>query len=181
MILVIVYYILVALLAIGFFSVALSSFSHGGTTVLQGGHSNLNDVRVAGNVESVPETEPEAFPEEEPLEEPEEEPEPLEEPEEEPEPLEEPEPVRKYYTFDTTNSDTPLNVRVAPDIDAKRIYRLQPGTKGYVLGLGDEWSYVYIPSKKGYGYVFNEYLSMTEVSEEEFPEELRDITGPAEE
>ncbi len=90
------------------------------------------------------------------------------EPEEE-EPSEEPEPEEEhFYSFRTNNRDTILRMREAPGEDAEIIYELRPGSSGYVIELGDEWSRV---SAYGHeGYCVNEYLTMTEITEEEYTE-----------
>lgn len=74
----------------------------------------------------------------------------------------------KYYSLITINHDTILNMRIAPDIDAKSIARLDPGTKGYVLELDEEWSKVEADGL--IGYCSNEYLSLTEIQKEDIPE-----------
>ncbi len=84
------------------------------------------------------------------------------------EPSEPAEEAPKYYSFITVNHDTILNMRIAPDIDSKSIDRLDPGTKGYVLEIGDEWSYVGCDGRTGY--CSNEYLSLTEIQKEDIPE-----------
>ncbi len=97
---------------------------------------------------------------------------PAEEPvEEEPAAEETPEPENetKYYSFTSINSTTILHMREEPDLKAKSIYQLKPGTKGYVMELGDDWSRVY--AKGEVGYCSNEFLSLTEISKEDIPEE----------
>ena len=84
---------------------------------------------------------------------------------------EEPAPEKHYYEFTAINSKTILHMREAPDIKSKSIYKLKPGTKGYVLEMGDDWSYV--TAEEHAGYCSNEYLNLREIPEEEYPEELR--------
>ncbi len=81
----------------------------------------------------------------------------------------------EYYSFIANNTKGRLNVRKAPDIRSKVVYSIMPGTKGYVLDIGDEWTRVSVDEKTGY--CSNEYLTMSEISEEEFPAELRDQVG----
>ena len=83
----------------------------------------------------------------------------------------EPEPEKHYYEFTAINAHTILHMREEPDIKSKSIYKLKPGTKGYVLEVGDDWSYV--TAEEHAGYCSNEYLNMREIPEEEYPEELR--------
>ena len=84
-------------------------------------------------------------------------PEEPEEPETRPEPL---------YTFVTNNVETHLNMRDGPDLTDTIIHKLKPGTKGVVLELGDGWSHV---TADGFtGYCSNDYLTMKEVTQEEY-------------
>ena len=78
----------------------------------------------------------------------------------------------RYYSFITVNHDTILNMRIAPDINSKSIDRLDPGTTGYVLDIGDEWSYVGCDGRTGY--CSNEFLSLTEIQKEDIPAEYFD-------
>ncbi|MCR4909369.1 MAG: SH3 domain-containing protein [Lachnospiraceae bacterium] len=78
---------------------------------------------------------------------------------------------KKYYRFKTINTEGGLRIREEPDVNSKSIYRLPPGSEGYVLELGDDWSYV--AAEDHVGYCSNEFLSLTEIPEEEYPEELR--------
>ena len=52
--------------------------------------------------------------------------------------------------------------------DAKIIYELKPGSTGYVIELGDDWSKVAAYGHEGY--CANEFLTMTEITEEEYRE-----------
>ena len=80
-----------------------------------------------------------------------------------------------YYQFIASNSAGRLNVRKEPSVKAKIIYRLHIGDKGYVLDIGDEWSHVSVSGNVGY--CANEYLSLQEIDEDDFPEELRSMVG----
>lgn len=94
----------------------------------------------------------------------------------EPEPTEPVEPEVHYYSFKTNNTDTRLRMRAEPDEDAKILYELKPGSSGYVIELGDDWSKV---SAYGHeGYCANEFLTMTEISEEEY-DELKETSDNA--
>ncbi|MCR5773938.1 MAG: SH3 domain-containing protein [Lachnospiraceae bacterium] len=80
----------------------------------------------------------------------------------EPEPAEE----EHYYSFTSNNTTSRLRMRSEPGETAGILYELEPGSKGYVVELGDEWSKV---SYNGHtGYCANEFLSMTEISKEEY-------------
>lgn len=71
-----------------------------------------------------------------------------------------------YYSFVTTNTKTALNVRKQPGMDSEIIYRLSPGTTGYVLEQGESWSL--IQTTEITGYVSNKYLKFEEIPEEEY-------------
>lgn len=76
------------------------------------------------------------------------------------------EPVREYYSFVTNNVTSHLNMRSEPGMEAKVIYRLPPRSSGVILELGDEWSKVLAD---GYtGYCSNEYMTMKEMTKEEY-------------
>ncbi len=181
---VMVFYIAVALLAIGILSERNSIFSMRNflpfltTSSDDNTRTELKESRVTGNVNK---PEPEVV---EPVEPTTEEaqtmvmddsegnitvqPGVLETPEE---PAGEPEETRHYYSFTAINSTTILHMREEPDINSRSIYQVKPGTTGYVLELGDDWSQV---TAEGHvGYCSNEYLNMQEIPEEEYPEELR--------
>ena len=84
-----------------------------------------------------------------------------------PEEPEEPEPAPEpLYTFVTNNVETHLNMRDGPDLTDTIIHKLKPGSKGVVLELGEGWSHV---TSDGYtGYCSNDYLTMKEVTQEEY-------------
>ncbi len=80
----------------------------------------------------------------------------------------------KYYTFVSNNTSTTLNMRKEPDIDSTVVYRIDPGSKGLIIELMDEWSKVEINGNTGY--CANEFLTMKEVTKEdyeEFQEEMK--------
>ena len=85
------------------------------------------------------------------------------------EPLEE-EPVEEehYYSFRTNNTDSILRMREGPGEEYRVIYELKPGSTGYVKELGDEWSKVIASGVEGY--CSNEYLTMTEIAEDAYNE-----------
>lgn len=82
---------------------------------------------------------------------------------------------KHYYTYKTTNRYNRLRVRVEPSLDGEIIYRLAPGSTGYVLERGDDWSL--IRTKEVDGYSSNSYLSFTELDKDnlpgDFPEEYK--------
>ena len=85
-------------------------------------------------------------------------------------------PTEKYFTFKTSTSRTVLNFRKEPASDSKILWKLAPGTFGYVLLIGDEWSRVALENG-AIGYCATEYLEMTEVTRADFPEEYAALVG----
>ena len=85
-----------------------------------------------------------------------------------------PEPSRKYYGFALKDVSSWLNVRKEPKKSAAILDRLKPGSTGFILEEGDEWSLVLSEDGKIKGYCFNEYLSIREVDAADYPEEYRD-------
>ena len=123
-----------------------------------------DEIVIESSTEPEPVTEP-------PAEEPEQPTEPVTEepvPEEDKEILPE---EKHYYSFITNNVETDLRMREEANENSKIIYKLRPGATGYVVYLGDEWSWVYADGYEGY--CANEFLTLKEISEEDYPEELR--------
>lgn len=101
----------------------------------------------------------------------------------EPETLEpEPENARekRYFTFVTSTTYTILRVREAPSEDAAIIHKLSKKTPGYILQPGNTWSKV-VTMSGSIGYCATEYLDMTEVSAQDFPQEYLDMVLAPEE
>ncbi len=166
LIFVMVFYIGVALLGTGLLNIRSSIFKSRplfpAFTQKAENPSQLKSSIVTGNVDRAVPIEYEEPSEPEPV---------LEESEpyvEEPVQVEE---AKHYYEFTAINSTTILHMREEPDINSRSIYKLKPGTTGYVLELGDDWSLV--TAEEHVGYCSNEYLNMREIPEEEYPEELR--------
>lgn len=74
--------------------------------------------------------------------------------------------TEQYYSFITTNVKGSLHVRIQPGMDAQIIARLSPGTAGYVLERGEDWSLV--KASDVTGYVSNQYLQFQEIPREEY-------------
>lgn len=79
-----------------------------------------------------------------------------------------------YYSFVTLNTKSALHVRIQPGMDAEIISRLAPGTTGYVLERGDDWSL--IQTSEITGYVSNRYLQFEEIPKEEYLPEAEDTS-----
>ena len=76
-----------------------------------------------------------------------------------------------YYAFTVRGDISALNIRISPGMDAKILGSLRPRQTGYVLEHGEEWSLVTTGKKSGY--VYNDYIVLEEIAEEDFPEEYR--------
>lgn len=136
----------------------------------------------ASNALIVPETEPEVQPEPEVITEPEPEtepeviaePEPEPEPEviAEPEPEPEPEPEKIYYGFTVKSGKSSVRVRETPSRSSSIVGHLNGGDTGYVIE--EDGSRTKIVMKDGtVGYIYNEYITVSEIPKEDVPEEYR--------
>ena len=67
-----------------------------------------------------------------------------------------------------------LHVRKQPGMDGEIIDYLDPGTTGYVLERGDDWSLV--QTSEITGYVSNQYLQFQEIPAEEYLPEAEDAS-----
>ncbi len=176
---VLIYYVMIAALGIGVFS-SLGIFvgyripplfnmgksdsidsAPATTQQIVGSVTSLNSVSYDFNEPEVPEEEPpkpetDEIPEEETVE-------------ADNVPVEEIVPETLFYSFTSINSTTILHMRKEPSLDSPVIARLTPGTKGYIMELGDDWSRVWADNK--IGYCSNEFLSLTEISRDDIPEE----------
>lgn len=89
-------------------------------------------------------------------------------------------PVERYFTFKTSTTRTVLNFRKEPSENAKVLWKLAPGTFGYILVPGNEWCKVALENGE-IGYCATEYLDMTEVTRADFPEEFAAMVEISEE
>ena len=124
--------------------------------------------------EPEPEPEPEVIAEPEP--EPEPEPEVIAEPEPEvitePEPEPEPEPEKIYYGFTVKSGKSSVRVRETPSRSSSIVGHLNGGDTGYVIE--EDGSRTKIVMKDGtVGYIYNEYITVSEIPKEDVPEEYR--------
>ena len=86
----------------------------------------------------------------------------------------------RFYKITTTNRITILRLREAPNLEAKILYKMPPGTPGYVIQRGNLWSYIVASTKDGLktGYAFNGYLWFEEMDEADIPAEVRAVSVP---
>lgn len=87
----------------------------------------------------------------------------------------------RYFKYTTCTTKTVLNFRKEPSEDSKIMYKLAPGTPGYVLQPGNEWSMVVVPQYHETGYCATEYLDLVEITKEDFPEEYAELVIAPEE
>lgn len=88
---------------------------------------------------------------------------------------------KRYFTFITGTKYNVLRLREGPSEEAEILHKLNKNTPGYVLQPGNTWSKV-VTVNGSIGYCATEYLNMTEVTAEEFPQEyLGMVEAPEEE
>ena len=100
--------------------------------------------------------------------EPEPEPEPGPEPEPEPE-----EPQIRYFSYKVDTMVTILRLREEPSEFSEVIAKLAKGGTGYVLVPGNQWCKV-VSANGNVGYCSTDFLVLTEMTAEEFPEKYRE-------
>ena len=87
----------------------------------------------------------------------------------------------KYYSFTINTQGTTLNLREEPSQDAGVVAKLARTATGYVITPGNEWTQVVMPTGVT-GFCATEFLTITEIREEDFPENFRSmIEAPGEE
>ncbi|MCR5101263.1 MAG: SH3 domain-containing protein [Butyrivibrio sp.] len=79
-----------------------------------------------------------------------------------------------YYAYDTNHTQNKLRVRDNPDLSANVLEKLNQKSSGYILEYGDDWCKV-VTSNNTVGYCSTEFLDIRKVTEEEFPEEYREL------
>ena len=92
------------------------------------------------------------------------------EPEPEPEPEE---PQIRYFSYKVDTMVTILRLREEPSEFSEVIAKLAKGGTGYVLVPGNQWCKV-VSANGNVGYCSTDYLVLTEMTQEEFPEKYRD-------
>ena len=70
-----------------------------------------------------------------------------------------------HYRYTASHSSQRLFIRDGDSIRAKIIGSLRPGESGEVISIGEAW--VYLKYKDLEGYVFKEYLELTEIPQSE--------------
>ena len=79
---------------------------------------------------------------------------------------------KTYYEFTVIDGVTGVRIRKTSDRNSKTVSHIDGGKSGYVLEKGDTRSKIL--TKKGtIGYIYNEYLTITEIPKKDFPEEYR--------
>ena len=95
----------------------------------------------------------------------------------------EPEPEvfeKRYFSYKVDTKVTILRLREQPSEFAEVKAKLAKGSGGYVLVPGNQWCKV-VTSKGNVGYCSTEYLILTEMTVEEYPEKYIDqVEAPAE-
>lgn len=73
----------------------------------------------------------------------------------------------KYYKFTVTMDNEPLlNVRETPSKEGEKVGSIANGSEGFVIGSAGDWTLVH--TRKFDGFVLTRYITLSEVTEEEF-------------
>lgn len=79
---------------------------------------------------------------------------------------------KTYYGFTVIDGVKGVRIRETSARNSKTVSHIDGGKSGYVLEKGDTRSKIL--TKKGtIGYIYNEYLTITEIPKKDFPEEYR--------
>ncbi len=80
---------------------------------------------------------------------------------------------KTYYAFAVNKGVTNVRVRKTSDRSSEILGRVSGGDKGYVLEAGDTRSKIVTADGSLTGYVFNEYITISEIPKKEYPKEYR--------
>lgn len=79
---------------------------------------------------------------------------------------------KAYYAFTVNDGVTGVRIRETADRNSKTVSHIDGGRSGYVLEQGDTRSKIL--TKKGtVGYIYNDYITISEIPRDNFPEEYR--------
>lgn len=79
---------------------------------------------------------------------------------------------KTYYAFTVNDGVTGVRIRETADRNSKTVSHIDGGRSGYVLEQGDTRSKIL--TKKGtVGYIYNDYITISEIPGKNFPEEYR--------
>ena len=79
---------------------------------------------------------------------------------------------KTYYAFTVNDGVTGVRIRETADRNSKTVSHIDGGRSGYVLEQGDTRSKIL--TKKGtVGYIYNDYITISEIPRDNFPEEYR--------
>ncbi len=79
---------------------------------------------------------------------------------------------KTYYAFTVNDGVTGVRIRATADRNSKTVSHIDGGRSGYVLEQGDTHSKIL--TKKGtVGYIYNDYITISEIPGDDFPEEYR--------
>ena len=79
---------------------------------------------------------------------------------------------KTYYAFTVNDGVTGVRIHETADRNSKTVSHIDGGRSGYVLEQGDTRSKIL--TKKGtVGYIYNDYITISEIPRDDFPEEYR--------
>lgn len=79
---------------------------------------------------------------------------------------------KTYYAFTVNDGVTGVRIHETAERNSKTVSHIDGGRSGYVLEQGDTRSKIL--TKKGtVGYIYNDYITISEIPRDDFPEEYR--------
>ena len=80
---------------------------------------------------------------------------------------------RTYYAFAVNKGVTHVRVRMTADRSSEIVGNISDGDTGYILEAGDIRSKIVTKDGSVMGYIYNEYITITEIPKKDFPKEYR--------
>lgn len=78
-----------------------------------------------------------------------------------------------YYAFSVNKNVSAVRIRESEGRNSSIVGRVSSGDKGYILEKGDTRSKIVTEDGSITGYIYNEYIQISEIPKEEYPEEYR--------
>lgn len=80
---------------------------------------------------------------------------------------------KTYYAFEVNSGVSAVRVRRTSDRNSEIVGRVNGGDTGYILEMGDTRSKIVTADGSVIGYVYNEYITISEISKKDYPKEYR--------
>ena len=78
-----------------------------------------------------------------------------------------------YYAFSVNKDVSAVRIRESEDRNSSIVGRVSAGDKGYILEKGDKRSKIVTEDGSVTGYIYNEYIQISEIPKNDYPEEYR--------